>query len=360
MTIFKKKKKQAIEKELAPQLTRWDRAAFATPGARVGQLGYETYDQMLKDSMIQTVLTLKKLAILAAPYKVEPSADTESARMKAKFVEEAFSRMEGSPMDVVGQATDAFAKGWSIQELVYTAEGGRILLKAVRPKDPSLFGQQVDKFGRVDGLSLRVPGENEVELPREKFVVYTHRRTYAQPKGTSDLDAGHRHWAAKQSLLNAWKLHLEKFAMPTVLGKYQRGLPPEEQNAILSALQDIQNNTAVVYPGEIDVSLLGGEKQPSTAFQEAIEFHNREIARAVLGQTLTTDEGRRVGSLALGKVHLQIMLLQINALRRELAESVMTEQVIRPLTELNFGPGEIPVFKFDQSGVDVFASGNLV
>jgi len=358
MRLFNKKKTNHTT-EQAPQLTIWDRAAFAQPGTRFGQLGYETYDEMLKDSMVQTVFTLKKLAIMAATYHIEPATKTDSSKRNAEFVAKSFDHMEGSALDIVGQATDAFSKGWSVQEMVYSNSGGQLLLEAVRPKDPSLFGLKVDQFGKLEGLTLRVPGQADIDLPKNKFVVFMHRRSYAQLKGRSDLDACYKHWLAKQALLSAWKLHLEKFAMPTVLGKYQRGLPPDEQTAILSALQDIQNNTAVVYPSEIDVSLLGGHKEPSTGFQEAIEFHNREIARAVLGQTLTTDEGRRVGSLALGKVHLQILLLQVNALRRELAETVMTEQVIRPLIELNFGPGEVPRFRFKESGVEVFASGKV-
>ena len=66
-----------------------------------------------------------------------------------------------------------------------------------------------------------------------------------------------------------------------------------------------------------------------------------------------------MGSLALGKVHLQILLLQVNAVRRELAESVMTEQLVRPLVEANFGPGDVPRFVLNESGVDAFASGEL-
>jgi phage gp29-like protein len=66
-----------------------------------------------------------------------------------------------------------------------------------------------------------------------------------------------------------------------------------------------------------------------------------------------------VGSLALGKVHLQVLLLQISALRRELADTVMTEQIIRPLIELNFGPGPIPRFEFEETRLEAFATGRL-
>ena len=92
---------------------------------------------------------------------------------------------------------------------------------------------------------------------------------------------------------------------------------------------------------------------------EAIDFHNREIARAILGQTLTTDEGRRVGSLAMGKVHLQVLLLQLEAIRRELADVVMNEQIIRPLIELNFGTQELPTFSFTSTPLPAFQSGIL-
>lgn len=233
----------------------------------------------------------------------------------------------------------------------------RIWLKAVRPKDPALFGLEVDEFGRLEALKLQLPGENAIDVPRGKFVVYSNRGSYGRPKGRSDLDAAYRHWTNKQSLLNAWKFHLERFAMPTVLGRFGPGLSQDDQAAILDAMQNLSQHTAVIFPNEMEIDTLGGQKEPSTGFMDAVDFHNREIARAILGQTLATDEGRRVGSLAMGKVHLQVLLLQLDAIRRELADVVMTEQVIKPLVELNFGPGPMPRFEFVPAPVSAFATG---
>jgi hypothetical protein len=230
-------------------------------------------------------------------------------------------------------------------------------IEAVRPKDPAHFGLDLDPFGNVTGLRLQLPGEAPEDLPREKFVLYFHRRGYGRPRGFSDLDAAYPHWKAKQSLSTAWRVHLERYAMPTVMGRYERGLPLEEQEAMLRALQDIQEHTAVVHPREIEVGLLGGGGEPSQGYMDAIDHHNREMARAIVGQTLTTDEGRRVGSLALGKVHLQVFLLQVNALRRDLADAVLTEQLARPLVEANFGPGLVPRVVLEPVSSDVFATG---
>lgn len=352
------RKSNKVAAESAPQLTLSQRRQLEYPGPTTGGLPLTTYQAMLGDAMVQTVVTIKRKAVLAAPYKVHDDG-TDEGKRRAEFVEENFASMDGSPLTVLDNAMQAFVNGWSVQEMVYALDKGRIMLKAVRPKDPANFGLEVDQFGRLQSLILRLSGENTHTLPPEKFVVFTNRPTYADPKGKSDLDAAYRHWQSKQELLSAWKLHLGRFAMPTVLGKYERGLPAEEQQAVADALKNLQDNVSVVFPSEIDISTLGGSSEASQGFQEAVEFHNREIARAVLGQTLTTDEGRRVGSLALGKVHLQVLLLQTEASRKELADKVMTEQVIKPLVTMNFGPGPVPRFEFQTSTLDAFASGKL-
>lgn len=357
LSLFSRKPR---ERQSAPQLSSSERRVLEHPGANLGGLSPAVYDQMERDAMIQTALTIKRQAVLAAPFRIVPGDDSPEGVWAAEFVERNFVRMEGSPFTVLQQAMDAFAKGWSVQELVYEERDGRMWLRVVRAKDPALFGLEVDAYGAIEGLTLSVAGEPVRRLEREKFIVYRHRPSYGRPKGRSDLDAAYPHFRAKQALLSAWKAHLERYASPTVLGRYARGMSAQEQTSILGALQNLHDTTAVVFPNEIEVGLLGGGAQNSTGFLDAIEFHNREIARSILGQTLTTDEGRRVGSLALGRVHLQVLLLQTEAARRELADAVMTEQLVRQLVELNFGPGTpLPRFEFEPARVDAFASGRL-
>ncbi|HCE00216.1 MAG TPA: hypothetical protein DER07_04165 [Armatimonadetes bacterium] len=342
-----------------PQLTRWQADALARSSVPPGAPSYALLDEMQRDAMVQTALTLKRLGVLAAPWRVaEPDASPEAAR-RTRFVREAFARMEGSPTGVLDAAMDAFAKGWSVQELVFEEDAGAVWLRAARPKDPALFGLDVDRFGRIQGLILRLPGEPDRRVPVGKFALYVHRPTYARPTGRSDLEAALPHWQAKRALLEAWRLHLERFASPTVTGRFDPGLPPEEQAALLEALQNLHRNLALVFPNQIEVGTIGGDKESSSGFLEAVDFHNREIARAILGQTLTTDEGRRVGSMALGKVHFQVLLLQLEAIRRDLADTVMTEQIIRPLVELNFGPGPVPRFEFEPLALGPFATGTV-
>ncbi len=342
--------------EQTPQLSWADRKAYESPGGAPGGLPPAALDQMQADAMVQTALTIKRLGTVAAPYRIVPRPGGEPA---AEFIEEAFARMEGSPTTILHGVMDAFAKGWSIQEKLFEFRNGRTWLKTVRPKDPSLFGMEVDSFGRIRQLSLEIPGEAPVSLDPAKFVIYGNRPQYGKPKGRSDLEAAYPHWRAKADLLTAWRTYLDRLGLPTLLGRFEAGTSPDDRSALLAALDNLATRKSIVFPKEMEVETLGGSSEPSAGFLEAIEFHNREIARAILGQTLTTDEGRRVGSLALGKVHLQVLLLQLESIRKELADSVMTEQIIRPLVELNFGDVPLPRFEFEPVALGAFSSGML-
>lgn len=303
--------------------------------------------------MVQTALTVKRLGVLAARWEVvgEPQ--------RVRFIQDCFERMQGSPGDVLMQAMDAFAKGWSVQELVLEPDGERLWLKAARPVNPSQVGLKVDAFGNVESLIHTVPGEPERVLPIGKFVVYRHRGGYGRLRGRSDLDAAYPHFVAKRDLVAAWKLHLERFASPTMVAKCGPSVSANDRSEMGRALDSIHRTTSLVFPADVELAPIVAGRDGSTTFMDAIEFHNREIARSILGQTLTTDEGRRVGSLAMGKVHLQVLLIQLDAIRKELADTVMTEQVIRPLVELNFGPGQIPRFRFAESNLAAFRDGEI-
>ena len=359
--IFRKRRNRpSSTRELARQWTSYQRRNLENAQVPPGGIPYSAYDRMETDSMIQTALTVKRLGVLAAPYRIVPAGETPEAIRNADFVEDQFNRMQGSPETILMGAMDAFAKGWSAQELIWGASGRRLNLIEVKPKDPSLFGFEMDAFGRIRGLKLQIPGEAEIELPRGKFALYFNRPTYARAKGRSDLEAAYGHWSAKENLLAMWRVHLERFAMPTILGKFASGTPDDETGAMLRTLESLNDVTAITYSDAFEVHTVGGDKESSTGFMEAIEFHNREIARAILGQTLATDEGRRVGSLALGKVHLQVLLLQLEGVRKHLADSLMNEQIIRPMVELNFGSSPLPRFVFEPVSLGAFASGRVV
>jgi phage gp29-like protein len=352
--LFSRKKKS----ETAPAIAKTSTLAYRYP--LDGVPGLRVYDEMLDDPLVRSAITVKKLGALAVPWKLQPSGDAR----KDTFIETMFAEMDGSPTGVLYDALDAIAKGYSVMEKIYetdlTGFGPSVWIKKVKPKDPASFGFEVDEFLNINSLVLHVPGEGASELPPDKFIFYAYNRKYSQPYGESDLKSAYRHWRIKRALIEQWNAHLEKYASPAIVGKFQRGLSEEEQAALLDSLDKVQRQSALIHPDDIEVSLLDGRRTAESGYLEAIDYHNREIARAILGQTLTTDDSRRIGSLALGKVHLQVLIMQLNGLRQDVAERVMNEQIIRPVIDMNFGGGAYPRFVFEEPELDVFRTGNVV
>ncbi len=316
--------------------------------------GFELYERMMTDAHIKACLNLKRLGILSVGWRVEPTDATPEAQQVRDFVEYNLRTMAGGVFSLLWRVLDALAKGYSVLEKLYAfrslpAYGERWCLVGFKAKNPALFRFEVDAYRNVRALLLDAPDGRTLALPREKFVLYAYNPRYESPTGESDLRAVYPHWQSKQRILKLWDLYLAKYTSPTLVGTYKRNLPPAQQDELLRALDKVQQETALVVPEDVKVEALEYKQGGADSFASAIAYHNAEIAKALLGETLTTDEGQRVGSLALGQVHLKVLQTQLRALRADLAERVMQDQIIRPLLWLNFGAVPEPRFVWDEA-----------
>jgi len=81
-------------------------------------------------------------------------------------------------------------------------------------------------------------------------------------------------------------------------------------------------------------------------YQVMALFCNREMSKAVLGQTLTTDTEGSTGTYAAGKVQAEVRRDLLEADHQALAQT-MRLQVLRPLVGFNFGWEQaVPGFSF--------------
>ena len=94
------------------------------------------------------------------------------------------------------------------------------------------------------------------------------------------------------------------------------------------------------------IEFVEAAQKGSAPFKDLIEVLNREISKAVLGQTLTTEVGAS-GSYAAGMVHEGVRSDIVRADARAL-ERTVNRDLIRPLVRFNFGPGAAaPRFGFN-------------
>ena len=334
------------------------RIAPYNPDDLIGKRGYAIYDKMQQDAQVQACLTIKKLAVLSRGWEVHPASNDARDVDVADFVRFALRSMRGSILDVLYNVLDALAKGFSVLEINYAIldrepYAGCVGIASIKAKDPSTFAFDTDEYLNIKGLTRTglgmlgpdlKSGPNISALDPAKFVVYSYMPRYESPYGTSDLRAAYKHYWSKDVLMRFMNLYLEKYGSPTAKGSYKRGTPKASQEELLAVLDKIQQETAIVIPEDVQVELLEAHRGGEAGYLQAIEFHDKQISRAILCQTLMTDEGTRVGSFALAKVHLDVLKMCLRKLKRDLEEAVMGEQVIKRLVDYNFRVCAYPTF----------------
>lgn len=319
------------------------------PDDLIGKRGYAVYDQMQHDAQVQACLQIKKMAVLSRGWQVHQASDAPGDVRAADFVRFALEDMRGSILDVLSNALDAVAKGFSVMEINYRLIDrepwhGMVGLASIKSKDPATFTFDTDEFLNVRGLRRTTDVASGVLQP-EKFVVYSHNPRYESPYGTSDLRAAYKHYWSKDLLTRFMNIYLEKYGSPTARGSYKRGTPKQAQEELLKVLSRIQQETALLIPDDVQVDLLEAQRGGEAGYLQALEWHDKQIAKAILCQTLVTDEGVRVGTYALAKIHLDVLRMCLLKLKRDLEETVMREQVIRRLVDYNFAsPVGYPTF----------------
>jgi len=313
---------------------------FQNPDDLVRREGLDVYDRMMTDATVRMAVNSKRFAVVRSDWDIQPATNDEFDKKVAGFCKWTLEDMRGSLIEVLFDTMSAVYRGYSIGEMNFKtiADGeykGLWGLESIRPKNPRDYKYDLDSFSNITDLKLTLAAGGERKLPLWKFIIYVYQPEDGRPWGRSDLRAAYKHWWSKDFLMKWWNVYMERFGAPTRVAKYPRARQ-QDQDKLMDALKSIMNNTSITIPDDIDIQFLttGGRG----AFRESIEYHDEQMVKAILGQTLTSGTGDGVGSYALGNVHRETLEDYVNFLRRDIAESVMRERVLRTLVWLNF-PG---------------------
>jgi len=327
-------------------LTRWN------PDALISRKGYAIIDKMRTDETVKASLTLKTQAVTAPGWFIEAASDDPKDIEIADFVEFALNKMHGSVTDAIGQILLALSYGFSINEIVWkryeTGEhAGKIGIKALKSKRPRYYIFDTDKFSNLTKKGLINTIEGEEALPIDKFIIYTYQKEFGNWYGQSDLIPAYRAWWSKDNIIKFWNIALEKFGMPTTWGQYSTS-DPSQISKLQTILNNIQSNTNITSQKDhFDISFLEPLRKSGGDYKEALNYHDRSIAKAILMPDDVSDASNGEGSNARASVRFDVFLIIIDKLRQDIEEIVMEEQLIRRLVAFNYSDvSELPKFKF--------------
>ncbi len=331
---------------LAPLLVPQDTLLAARGG---GDL--RLYEQVLSEPQVQSTLQQRRNAVVSCEWDVRPGGDAPIDAEAADFLKQQLTRINWDA--VTGGMHYGVFYGYAVAELIYGQEGRHVTLEAIRVRNRRRFA-----FDEHQGLRLRtfanmLPGE---EAPAPYF---WHFRTGAD-HDDEPYGLGLAHWLYwpvlfKCNGIKFWLVFLEKFGMPTAVGKYDQGASAEERGKLLAAAAAIQTDAGIIMPADMQLELLEAARSGTADYKTLHDTMEETIAKVVLGQTLTSQVGQNGGNRALGNVHMAVRQDLVKADSDLICESFNTGPA-RWLTQWNFPGAAIPqVFRDVEENEDLGA-----
>ncbi|MBI4799681.1 MAG: DUF935 family protein [Desulfarculus sp.] len=296
-----------------------------------------------KDAHISSQLHMRKQAVLGLEYDLQPASDDARAQKVMEFCREVLWGLEDLDDLLLGML-DAVPQGWSMHELLWEIVAGRAVIIGWRwvPQERTRW----DDAG-VPRLATDEEQTRGVEIPAWKVVYHRHKA-----RSGLDVRAGVMRtcawwWMFKNYAVKDWAAFCELFGMPLRYGTYPNGASEDDKQALKQALLELgSDGAAIVSEGTklefVEAKATGGGQ---LAFERLAAFCDRACSKAILGQTLTSDQGQ-VGSYGAAKVHDEVRLDLRDADAYAL-EKTLRQQVLQPLAVFNFGAdAPVPWFRF--------------
>jgi len=287
-------------------------------------------DMEEKDLHYQAVLGTRKRAVSQLQITVEPADDSDEAEKDAELVR-SFVRREVI-QDELFDILDAVGKGFSITEIIWDVSERQWMPSELRWVDPRFLD-----FDRVDRRTpLLKTAEGPVPLAPFKFV-----RAEIKAKSGLPIRSGIARGAAwaylfKNFDIKAWVQFAEIYGQPLRVGKYGPDATDEDRRKLLRAVANIGTDAAAIIPESMLLEFIKADQKASAdMYKQLAEYMERQISKAVLGQTTTTDAIS--GGHAVSKEHNEVRGDIEQADANQLG-AILKRDIARPIIDLNHGP----------------------
>jgi len=357
-------KKRPITDEIAVVTVRDRWSSYPSEGLTPGKLArifkeadagdvyrqMELFEEMEeKDCHLFAEMQKRKQAVLSLDYEVIPYSKSRADKKAAQLVQDAleFEGFEEAMLDTL----DAIGKGFSVCEIMWAVRDGQAKvdrLKWVHPKR-FIFGDLPQ--GDPDEIRLLTAEEpvRGIELPPDKFVVHKYKARSGHPSRAGVIRVCAWMYLFKNYNIKDWVTFAEVYGMPLRLGKYDANTSPEDKQKLIEAVVQLGTDAAGIISKSTEIEFVQAMKNAdNNVFETLANFCNREMSKAILGQTLTAEVGDK-GSYAASQTHNEVRKDLLKADAKALAET-LRKDIFRPLVRFNMGEeANLPWLKYDLS-----------
>ncbi|MFH2124935.1 MAG: DUF935 family protein [Pseudomonadota bacterium] len=298
-----------------------------------------------KDGHMFSQMQTRKQAVLRLEYEIHADSDDPLAERVSEFCREVVLGLEDLD-DLLLELLDAIPQGWAMSELNWDVSSGQAAIVGFNniPQERTCWPDETN----IPRLATDADPIKGVEIPPFKVVFHRHRVRTAPPYRAGIMRTCAWWWMFKNYAVKDWVAFAEIFGMPLRVGKYEPGSNKEDREALKDALLSLGVDGAAVISKDTEILFesTGARTAGKTVFEAVALFCNKELSKAILGQTLTSDMDK-VGSYGAAKVHDEVREDIRDADAGALAKT-LRQQILRPLALFNFGPdAPVPWFIFN-------------
>ena len=299
-----------------------------------------------RDGHIVGDISKRRNVILDADFDLEPASDDTR---DMKVYEECKRMLEGITdwPDVLESLQDGVGKGFSCFEQHWDVSEGQAWVEKFEFLEQKRFSF-VDDAGILTKVPRLITDEDPLGIDIAPWRVMMHR--YGGKSGNPVRSGIYRICAwwflFKVYAIKDWMLFCEIYGMPLRVGKYDTGATEDEKQDLEIAVRTLGSDAAGVISKATEIEFIQakGGSVNADMYKGIPEFGNREMSKAILGGTLTSDVDGR-GSYAAANTHNDVRHDLINADARAIAATIR-QQLIRPWVGFNFGwDTAIPKYK---------------
>ena len=280
------------------------------------------------------VLSTRKRSVSQIDISVEAASDAAEDVRRADMVREWLKRDELT--DDLFSILDAVGKGYSFTLIDWDISEGQFMPARLERQDPRWF-----RFNRSDLMTpVKITdngGEASLDPFRYIFATIAAKSGLHLRSGLARVAAWG--WMFKAFTLRDWSIFTQTYGQPLRLGKWHQGASEREKDLLFRAVANIAGDCAAIIPDGMKIDFIESKTIGASAdlYEKRADWLDRQISKAVLGQTATTDA--IAGGHAVGQEHRQVQEDIERADCKALA-AILNRDLVRPWMDLEFGPSK--------------------
>jgi len=288
-----------------------------------------------RDLHYSSVLRTRKLKVAGIVPTVEAASD-EARDIELADAVRALMERPQIP-ELLFDLLDGLGKGLAVVEILWDTKTIPWKPRDYSWVDPRFLKPDTETLREVRVITEAEPINGEPLAPY-KYITHQPRLKSGLPlrNGLARLVAVM--YMLKSFTVRDWWAFGEKFGLPITVGKYGNNASKEDIQTLVDAISTLASDAGCAIPQsmQIDMQETASRQGGGALFESMAKWCDAQTSKAVLGQTMTTDDG---SSQSQANVHNDVRMDIARWDARQLGDT-LNEFLVRPFILLNYGEQE--------------------